>query len=63
MGMKKPSYNLPGQFPAGLKFVNQESLKQMLYFPGDMAKVPTEINKLNNQVLVHYFEDEWAKFL
>lgn len=63
MGMKKSPYNLPAKFPDGLKFVTHESLKQMLYFPSDMAKVPTEINKLNNQVLVHYFEDEWAKFL
>ncbi|MCO4292195.1 polyamine aminopropyltransferase [Solitalea sp. MAHUQ-68] len=63
MGMKKHDYQLPANFPAGLKYVNRESLKQMIYFPADMAKVPTEVNKLNNQVLVHYFEDEWAKYL
>ncbi|UKJ06488.1 polyamine aminopropyltransferase [Solitalea lacus] len=63
MGMKKHNYQLPANFPVGLKYVNRESLKQMIYFPADMAKVPTEVNKLNNQVLVHYFEDEWAKYL
>ena len=30
-------------------------------FPPDMARVPAEVNRLSNQVLVHSFEDEWGK--
>jgi spermidine synthase len=26
-----------------------------------MARVPTEVNRLSNQVLVQTFEDEWGK--
>ena len=55
---KKPDHYLPG-----LKFMSKESLDLMLYFPKDMAKVDTDINKLNNQILVKYFEDEWAAIL
>jgi spermidine synthase len=25
-----------------------------------MAPVPTEVNRLNNQALVHYYEREWS---
>ena len=51
-------------FPAGLKYLNSATIQQMLNFPEDMkvhqALMP---NKLNNQVLVNYFEDEWGKYL
>jgi hypothetical protein len=26
-----------------------------------MARVPTEVNRLNNQALVGYFESEWRR--
>jgi spermidine synthase len=26
-----------------------------------MARVPAEVNRLNNQMLVRYFEQEWRK--
>jgi predicted membrane-bound spermidine synthase len=26
-----------------------------------MSRVETEVNRLNNQALVRYFEEEWAK--
>ena len=52
------------RFPQGLKFLNPSTLQQMLTFPEDMkaheALLP---NKLNNQVLVGYFEQEWDKYL
>lgn len=43
-----------------MKFLTQETLKTMTQFPGDMKQEITEVNKLNNQILVHYFEKEWA---
>jgi spermidine synthase len=30
-------------------------------FPKDMARLPTAINRLNNQVLVQYYEAEWKR--
>ncbi len=50
--------------PKGLKFLSPVVLEQMFIFPEDMkAKQPLQVNKLNNQSLVHYFEEEWAKYL
>ena len=37
-------------------------LQQMFAFPPDMDRVPTDINRLDNQVLVRYHESEWRRF-
>jgi spermidine synthase len=55
-------FKVPGRFLPGLKFINAESIGTLLTFPADMKQVPTEINKLNNQVLVRYFDEEWADY-
>ncbi len=47
--------------PIGLKFYESKRFAEMSQFPEDMKLVSTEINKLNNQILIHYFEDEWGK--
>ena len=50
--------------PGGLKYIDSATLRQMFVFPGDMKAHGTlETNKLNNQALVHYFEEEWSKYL
>ena len=46
-----------------LKFLNSEQFKGMTYFPKDMkTQEKLQVNKLNNQALVHYFESEWNRF-
>ncbi len=42
-----------------LKFISPEILPSLFTFPLDMQKVPSEINRLNNQALVHYYDAEW----
>lgn len=52
------------RLPSPLKFLNPTTLQQMLIFPEDMkAHQLLDINKLNNQALVKYFEEEWGKYL
>jgi len=51
----------PAQFPTGLRFLSPTSLPPLLDFPPDMARVPTEVNRLSNQVLVQEFEAEWGQ--
>jgi spermidine synthase len=47
-----------------LQFLNPEVMQQMLVFPQDMrSRLPIEPNRLNNQVLVNYFEEEWERYL
>jgi spermidine synthase len=33
----------------------------LFHFPKDMAPEETEVNRLNNQVLVQYYEAEWHR--
>ncbi|SKB03748.1 spermidine synthase [Prosthecobacter debontii] len=51
----------PVYLPEGLRFVTEEVLTQLRFFPPDMGRVETEINRLNNQALVHYFDDDWSR--
>ncbi|MEN9844244.1 MAG: hypothetical protein RLZZ612_2073 [Pseudomonadota bacterium] len=50
-------------WPQGLRFLNSSSLPLLFDFPVDMARVPTEVNRLSNQVLVHTYETEWGRVM
>lgn len=54
-------WRMPQQLPAGLRFLSVDGLPALLSFPPDMARVPVEVNRLSNQILVHEFEREWGK--
>ena len=54
-------YRMPTALPDGLRFLSPAGLPLLFNFPLDMARVPTEVNRLSNQVLVQTFEDEWGK--
>mgnify|MGYP001602396339 CR=1 FL=1 len=54
-------YREPASLPAGMRFLTLPTMKLMFDFPLDMASVPTEINRLSNQVLVNTYEREWGK--
>ena len=51
----------PEALPAGMRFLTLPTLRLMFDFPLDMARVPTEVNRLSNQVLVNTYEREWGK--
>ncbi|MGC2064364.1 MAG: polyamine aminopropyltransferase [Thermodesulfovibrionales bacterium] len=57
----KKEFRMPGNFMPGLKFITPDSARDMTGFPPDMGPVDTEVNRLNNQVLVRYFEEEWSR--
>jgi spermidine synthase len=51
----------PAALPPQLRFLDLDGLPALFRFPPDMARVPAEVNRLSNQVLVHTFEQEWGK--
>lgn len=53
----------PPRMPPGLRFLNETNLAGLFEFPPDMARVDTDVNRLNNQALVRYFEEEWAEYV
>ncbi len=56
-------YARPASFPVPTRYLTADTLKSMQDFPADMARVPAEVNRLNNQVLVRTFESEWHRVL
>ncbi len=54
-------WRMPEALPAGLQFLSPQTLPLLFDFPLDMARVPSEVNRLSNQVLVHTYEREWGK--
>jgi spermidine synthase len=45
-----------------LKFLDDQTLAAMFTLSKDIEPVPVEINRLDNQVLVRYYEGEWKRF-
>ena len=56
-------FHMPAELPAGLRFLDAASLPLMFNFPPDMARLPTGVNRLSNQILVHSYEEEWGKVM
>ena len=52
----------PARVDVPVRFLDDATLGAMFVFPRDMQAVPVEINRLDNQVLVRYYEDEWRKW-
>jgi spermidine synthase len=54
-----PPYAPPATLPARLRFLSPADLAQLFAFPRDMQRVAAEPNRLNDQVLVRYYEREF----
>jgi spermidine synthase len=50
------------ELPPNLKFLTTDTLPALYLFPKDMEQIPAEVNRLNNQVLVRYYEAEWRRW-
>jgi len=57
----KQTYIPPGSYLENLKFLTADTAAGLFHFPKDMHPVDVEINRLNNQVLVQYYESEWRQ--
>jgi spermidine synthase len=54
-------YEPPAKYSLEMRFLSAELHPALFRFPKDMSRVPAEVNRLNNQVLVQYFESEWRR--
>jgi spermidine synthase len=52
----------PARVPAGLRFLTDAALPALFVLPADMGPVAVEVNRLDNQVLVRYYESEWRRW-
>ncbi|WP_040911273.1 polyamine aminopropyltransferase [Leptospira broomii] len=49
--------------PKELRFLNLTELETLSDFPEDMSRLPVESNRLDNQSLVRYYDQEWNRLL
>jgi spermidine synthase len=52
----------PVRAPAGLRSLNDAALAALFVMGPDLAEVETEVNRLDNQALVRYYEAEWRRW-
>ena len=56
---KKGPFGLPrGTLPGELRFLDAETMAAMFVIPPDVGPVPVQVNRLDNQHLVRYYEAE-----
>ncbi|MBS1875854.1 MAG: polyamine aminopropyltransferase [Acidobacteria bacterium] len=57
----RDAYDPPRQLPSALRFLTVANVPELFHFPADMQRIPAEANRLNDQVLVRYYEREWKE--
>ncbi len=57
------AYRSPQSYAVETRFLTPETTPGLFLFPRDMTRVEAEVNRLNNQVLVRYFEQEWRQVI
>ena len=52
---------LPEAVAGQLRFLNEETLAGMFHLPADLLRVPSVVNRLDDQALVRFYEQEWSR--
>ena len=55
-------FEVPAVPLAGLRYLDAPTLASLFVLGPDMAPVEAEVNRLNNQALVRYYEEEWRRW-
>jgi spermidine synthase len=58
---KHDAWRSPARYTVPLKFLTPEVTAQLFVFPPDMPRPQVEANRLDSQVLVKYFQEDWGK--
>jgi spermidine synthase len=52
-------YQYPSTLPGGLRFVDLKGMPALFQFPPDMAPLAMAPNRLNDQVLIRLYDQDW----
>lgn len=61
MLVRSAPFELPAAVLPGLRSLDAATLPGLFVFGPDLARVPAEVNRLDNQALVQYYEAEWRR--
>jgi spermidine synthase len=60
---KREPFEIPrAPLPSGLRWLDEPTMASLFVLGQDMTEVPVQVNRLNNQALVQYYEREWQKW-
>ena len=57
------TFTPPDHYRLPMKYLDPDTTREMFRFPADMPRPPVEANRLNNQSLVRYFDEDWRRYL
>lgn len=60
---KRSDFTPPTHYVENMRYLDAETTRLMFQFPLDMHPIKVEPNRLNNQSLVHYFEEDWQQVI
>ena len=52
-------FDPPVSAPEGLRFLNDQVLQALFVIPNDLGPLPAEVNRLDNQSLIRYYQLAW----
>jgi spermidine synthase len=55
-------FDPPTVAPPGLRYLDNKAMAALFLLPADLDPLPVEINRLDNQSLVRYYESEWKRY-
>jgi spermidine synthase len=58
----RQDFEVPTRVLPGLRYLSDAATTAMFAFPKDMDRVPVQVNRLDNQVLVHLYAREWRRW-
>ena len=57
-----PLESLSADISGELRYLTDETMQSLFNLPADLNRVETDVNRLDSQVLVRYYEEEWARW-
>ena len=63
LASKDGTFTPPERYRLPMKFLDATTTRDLFVFPADMPRPQVEANRLNNQSLVRYFDEDWHRFL
>ena len=55
-------FDPPMVAPPGLRYLDNQAMAALFVLPVDLDPLPVEINRLDNQALVRYYDSEWKRY-
>ncbi len=59
----RQAFPRPLHYPNTLRFLNDAVAPSLFEFAADMTPIPVDVNRLDNQILVRYYDEDWHRLL